>query len=84
MGSLDKLLEQKHCILERVQGQSESGEPVFAYMLIKKSLLPAFRAALEQRDVELSEFGLIVAHGYGNNPPEGLEAQLISQLQGLD
>lgn len=81
MGALNQLLEEKQYVLERVQGLGEHDQPVFAYLLMRKSKLEDFRNALATRDVDIGEFGIIVATGEGEQPPAGMEEDIIRQIR---
>jgi len=80
MNALDKILDEKKCVLELVQWQDASKGPMYAYVLIKKARLPAFKKLLAEQDVDLSQYGLVMAHGRGSAAPHGLEEELVKAI----
>jgi hypothetical protein len=78
MSALEKIQEERECNLEYVEWQEGNGKS-YAYVLIKKIHLKAFKKALSERDVDLEKFGVVLAHGKGQ-APEGLEEKLIKAV----
>jgi len=81
MNSLNNVLEEKKCVLERVQGLDMQGRPLFAYVLLKKNRLNKFKKALAERDVDLAEFGVIIGYGNSEEPPAGFEQTVLDALE---
>lgn len=78
--AVSKALDEKKCVLELVQWQDRQ-HPMFAYLLLKKTKLAAFKEALAARSVDLAEFGVIVAYGSGSEPPEGFEQNVLEAIR---
>jgi hypothetical protein len=78
---IEDALAEKQCVLERVEGLDMDNNPIFAYVVLKKNSLKAFQKALAERDVDLSEFGVVVAQGNGTEPSGGFKQAILDAIQ---
>jgi hypothetical protein len=63
-------------IITLVTGELENGKPYHAYALIKPSHYFAFKEAEKKGNYDLAEFGEILAHGEGLEPPEATQKMM--------
>lgn len=60
-----ELAKQMQCMFYMQTMHPEHG-PIYLYVVVRGDRAPAFRAALEQQDeIEVEQFGTIVASGHG-------------------
>ena len=78
---IKQILQEREVSLECVQGLDMNSEPIYAYVLIKKNKLEAFRNSLANSDVNLSEFGVVVGHGTEQTPPAGMDEKIINLIK---
>ncbi len=78
---LNKILDERKISLECVKGIGADSKPLYAYLLVKKNNVLGFRRALADSDVDLTKFGLVVAHGNSKHPPERLEEEVLKAIK---
>jgi hypothetical protein len=79
--AVSKALDAKKCVVELIQWEDAKQQPMFAYLLLKKTRLAALKAALAERNVDIAEFGVVVAYGSGSEPPAGFEASVLEAIK---
>ncbi len=79
MSNLDKILQEKQCVLELVEGIDELDNPLFAYVLLKKNNQKRFLDATKKGNIDLAKFGVVVAHGNGS-PIPGFEQLVLDAI----
>lgn len=58
------------------RGSDAANKPVWAYLCIKPSMAGAFRAAREQGNMDISDYGTILESGSGFEPPASTMARM--------
>jgi hypothetical protein len=81
MNHLQKILSEKNYVLERVFGEDISGKSQFAYVLVKQNKIDDLRKALKSHDVDLSQYGFVVASGSANAVPDNLDKLILEMIQ---
>ena len=75
MNTIEKTLAEQEYTVELVTGLNTHGQPVYAYVLVRKIHLAQFRQSLADADTYPDEFGVILATGEGHDPaPEVWQA----------
>lgn len=78
---IKQILQEREVSLECVEGLDINSRPIYAYLLIKKNNLKAFRDALAISDVNLSDFGIVVNQGYEKTPPSSMDEKIINLIK---
>lgn len=63
--------------IEQVSGINILGQPFYAFLLIKKSMLEPFRQALQNSEVNLKEWGTVLDTGMGREPPDDVKEKIL-------
>ncbi|MBN67405.1 MAG: hypothetical protein CMM94_07570 [Rickettsiales bacterium] len=77
--SLEQMLEQLDTqmhILVLVQGELEDGQAHYAYASIPPSKYQAFKEAEAKGHYDLADFGVILVHGPGKEPPDEVKRRM--------
>jgi hypothetical protein len=60
-------------IMVLCRGCDNRGKPCWAYMCIKPSMAKSFKEAREKGAFNLEEYGSVIEHGEGSEPPEDVK-----------
>lgn len=60
-----------------VRGRDASGQKAWYYVLVDKSKRDAFRVREGQAFLKLTDYGDIIASGFGEQPPEDIRQQML-------
>jgi hypothetical protein len=71
---------EEHAFITLVQGQID-GKSYYAYARIPLSKYLAFKEAEEKGDYDLADFGEILEHGPGKNPPPEVKKRMIEKYK---
>ncbi len=72
----DRIIRERGNLLYLVTGNDSSGQPAYYYILVDKPKLQPFLAAFTKDDLELTDYGRIIQSGYGEHPPQDVEAEI--------
>ena len=67
-------------ILVLVSGTLTNGQSHYAYASIAPSKYAAFKQAEAKGDYDLAQFGKILAHGEGEEPPQEVKQQMQEEF----
>lgn len=73
-------LDEKLSILVLVSGTLKNGESHYAYASIPPSLYGAFKKAQAAGSFKLEEFGSILSHGEGKEPPPEVKQRMTDEF----
>ncbi|MBY0407101.1 MAG: hypothetical protein K2Q01_05365 [Rickettsiales bacterium] len=59
-----------------VRGQEASGESAWYYIMVDRGKREAFRAQSGVRQLTLTDYGVILFSGFGENPPEAIKLRM--------
>lgn len=76
MDALLAQIDQELQLLVLVRGELTDGSAHYAYASIPPSKYNAFKQAEAQGNYDLAQFGKILAHGQGENPPAEVQKQM--------
>lgn len=63
-------------IMVLCKGKNQRGAPCWAYLCIKPSMAKAFKEARAKGAFNLEEYGSIIEHGEGAEPPEDVKLRM--------
>lgn len=72
-------LDEKLSILVLVSGTLKNGESHYAYASIPPSHYPAFKEAQAAGSFKLEDFGSILTHGEGKEPPPEIKQRMTDE-----
>jgi hypothetical protein len=72
----ERILAQSDDPIYLVTGRDGTGYPAWYYVLVKAHQIDAFEIALTEIPLRLTEYGIILASGYGEHPPAYIHQQL--------
>jgi hypothetical protein len=68
-------------MIHRIKAQDKSGEWAQYFVLIEKAKEAAFiKAAKGKADIDLKQYGTVVASYYGNKPPDEVKRLLLEKF----
>lgn len=62
-----------------VRGEAEDGRPQWAYALIPADRYQEFRMAEEAGAYDLADFGTVLHHGLGEEPPQAIREHMAAE-----
>jgi len=65
-----KIIDQNSYVVELVTTKNEKGEKIFAYLLMPADTLAIFRQKLKSEIINLNDYGIVIASGFGHSPSE--------------
>lgn len=68
----------KDIVICYIQGTDPNGEKVFSYIAIDGDLLEEFNEAIHKGDVDIDEYGVRIASGYGE-PTEAVKKMMMDE-----
>lgn len=77
----DVSIRNKHDPKERlflVRGK-DRGNPAWHYVMVEKCLLGLFRKRTNGGQLDVADFGIVLASGWGENPPEDKAAEILDK-----
>ncbi|MBN8531330.1 MAG: hypothetical protein J0L97_05655 [Alphaproteobacteria bacterium] len=66
-------------VVNLVRGMTVDGQPQYAYVAVRAAINTQFREALATTDCDVQEWGIVLAHGTGENPPPEVMQQMEQQ-----
>lgn len=76
---LQHIINQRTASVELVTGKNTNGQMQYAYIVIKKSKLDAFKQSLQSQNTILSDWGVVIDSGMGE-PPKHKESELLASI----
>jgi hypothetical protein len=84
MSFVTRVLQSSSEPIYYVTGTDFTGQKAWYYLLIAKGKALLFQDAFASGNLRLSEYGKIIASGYGEEPPEELIAKLKEEYNFSD
>jgi len=74
------IIDDKSYVVELVTSVNPYEEKFYAYVLMQVGLLEKFKKTLDEKDVDLEEWGVILASGEGHTPPDSVHEYITKKL----
>ena len=74
------IINQKSAVLEFIQGTKEDKD-FYAYVLFPADLFDSLKSDIIGKEIDISQYGVVVHSDYGIEPPKGLEEKIIESFK---
>lgn len=80
MSFVKDIIDDRSYVVELITSINPKDEMFYAYVLMQAALLPKFKQALAKEDVDLENWGVILASGEGHTPPDSVHEYITKRL----